>query len=47
VIRDLLAAEPEGRVVVVVTGDRELAEDSARAGARVSPAQTLLDLLGG
>jgi len=47
VIRELLAVEPEGRVVVVVTGDRELAEDAARAGARVSAAQTLLDLLGG
>jgi predicted RNA-binding protein with PIN domain len=47
VIRDLLAAEPAGRIVVVVTDDRELAEDCARSGARVSPAQALLDLLGG
>ena len=35
VIRDLVAAEPSGRVVVVVTEDRELADDVRRAGARV------------
>ncbi|MDX6374651.1 MAG: hypothetical protein QOD98_3639, partial [Nocardioidaceae bacterium] len=35
VIRDLVAAEPGGRVVVVVTEDRELADDVRRAGARV------------
>ena len=35
VIRDLVAAEPDGRVVVVVTEDRELADDVRRAGARV------------
>jgi hypothetical protein len=35
VIRELVAAEPEGRVVVVVTEDRELAGDVRRAGARV------------
>ena len=35
VIRDLVAAEPAGRVVVVVTEDRELADDVRRAGARV------------
>ena len=35
VIRDLVAAEPPGRVVVVVTEDRELATDVRRAGARV------------
>src|SRR3954447_1482611 len=35
VIRQLVAAEPEGRVVVVVTEDRELAGDVRRAGARV------------
>jgi predicted RNA-binding protein with PIN domain len=39
VIRQLVAAEPAGRVVVVVTEDRELAGDVRRAGARVvSPA---------
>jgi predicted RNA-binding protein with PIN domain len=35
VIRELVAAEPSGRVVVVVTEDRELADDVRRAGARV------------
>ncbi len=35
VIRDLVAAEPTGRVVVVVTEDRALADDVRRAGARV------------
>src|SRR3954451_13318901 len=35
VIRQLVVAEPEGRVVVVVTEDRELAGDVRRAGARV------------
>jgi predicted RNA-binding protein with PIN domain len=35
VIRQLVAAEPTGRVVVVVTEDRELADDVRRAGARV------------
>ena len=35
VIRELVAAEPWGRVVVVVTADRELAGDVQRAGARV------------
>jgi len=35
VIRELVAAEPPGRVVVVVTDDRALAADVRRAGARV------------
>jgi predicted RNA-binding protein with PIN domain len=35
VIRELVAVEPAGRVVVVVTEDRELADDVRRAGARV------------
>ncbi len=35
VIRELVAAEPTGRVVVVVTEDRELADDIRRDGARV------------
>ncbi|HEX5089722.1 MAG TPA: NYN domain-containing protein [Nocardioides sp.] len=39
VIRQLVAAEPAGRVVVVVTEDREIVADVRRAGARVvSPA---------
>ena len=33
VIRDLVAAEPEGRVVVVVTSDQEVARDASAAGA--------------
>jgi hypothetical protein len=35
VIRDLVAAEPGGRVVVVVTEDRALGDDLRRTGARV------------
>lgn len=35
VIRQLVAVEPAGRVVVVVTEDRELADDVRRAGGRV------------
>lgn len=45
VIRELVAAEPVGRVVIVVTDDRALATDVARAGARVVPAEALLALL--
>jgi hypothetical protein len=35
VIRELVAAEPAGRVIVVVTADRELGDDVRRAGARI------------
>src|SRR3954451_19290018 len=35
VLRDLVEAEPTGRVIVVVTEDRELGEDLRRSGARV------------
>jgi predicted RNA-binding protein with PIN domain len=45
VIRDLVAAEPEGRVVVVATSDQALARDVARAGARTVPAAALVGLL--
>lgn len=45
VIRDLVAAEPEGRVVVVVTADQEVARDVGRDGARVVAPEALLDLL--
>lgn len=45
VLRDLVAAEPEGRVVVVVTADQEVARDVTKDGARVVPPQALLDLL--
>ena len=46
VLRDLVAAEPAGRVVVVVTGDRAVAEDVARGGARVIASEALVELLG-
>lgn len=45
VIRDLLAAEPGGRAVVVVTSDREVADDVRRAGFRCVGAPALLGLL--
>lgn len=46
VIRQLVAAEPRGRVVVVVTGDQALARDVVLGGARAVPASTLMGLLG-
>ncbi|MDI6908953.1 NYN domain-containing protein [Nocardioides sp.] len=46
VLRDLVAAEPAGRVVVVVTGDRAVAVDVARGGARVIASEALVELLG-
>ncbi len=45
VIRDLVGAEPEGRVVAVVTDDRALEQDLTRLGARVFRASALLDRL--
>jgi predicted RNA-binding protein with PIN domain len=45
VIRDLVAAEPQGRVVVVVSSDRALANDVAGDGARVASSEALLGLL--
>lgn len=45
VIRDLVAAEPEGRPVVVVTSDAALARDVARGSARVVAAAALVGLL--
>jgi hypothetical protein len=42
VIRDLVAAEPAGRVLVVVTDDRALGADVRRAGARVAGARALV-----
>lgn len=41
-IRRLVAAEPRGRVVVVVTSDRQVADDVEAAGARVVPSATLV-----
>jgi len=45
VIRDLVTAEPVGRVVLVVTSDGALGADVARAGARVVPSGVLHALL--
>ncbi|MQW76527.1 RNA-binding protein [Nocardioides sp. dk4132] len=45
VIRDLVTAEPVGRVVLVVTSDGALGADVARAGARVVPSDVLRALL--
>lgn len=45
VIRQLVAAEPRGRVVVVVSGDQAVARDVVRSGARAVPASTLIDLI--
>ncbi|MDP9443535.1 MAG: NYN domain-containing protein [Actinomycetota bacterium] len=47
VIRDLVAAEPPGRPVVVVSSDREVAEAVARAGARAVQALALVRMLTG
>jgi len=47
VIRQLAAAEPAGRVVVVVSSDREVADGVRRTGARVAASAVLLDVLGG
>jgi len=45
VIRDLVAVEPTGRVVLVVTADREIAVDVTRDGARVVDPDALLHLI--
>lgn len=45
VLRDLVAAEPAGRVVVVVTADQAVAKDVIAGGARVVGPDVLLDLL--
>jgi predicted RNA-binding protein with PIN domain len=45
VIRDLVSAEPEGRVVVVVTSDQAVARDVVRAGARSVAAEALVALI--
>ena len=47
VIRQLVAAEPHGRTVVVVSGDQEVARDVAREGARALPASALIGLVSG
>ena len=45
VIRELVAVEPQGRPVVVVSSDGEVARDVSRAGARVAAALALTRLL--
>lgn len=45
VIRQLVAAEPRGRVVVVVSDDQAVARDVVRSGARSVPASALLGVL--
>jgi len=42
VIRDLVRAEPAGRVVIVVSSDRQLVESVGREGARTAPSAALL-----
>ena len=45
-IRRLVAAEPEGRPLVVVTSDQEVVTDVRRAGAWTVPSAVLLARLG-
>lgn len=45
VIQQLVAAEPTGRVVVVVSSDREVVRDATRAGARTAPSESLVEIL--
>jgi hypothetical protein len=45
VVRDLVAQEPAGRVVVVVSSDKEVVDGVRRSGARTAPAEVLLALL--
>ena len=45
VIADLVAAEPAGRVVVVVSSDQEVARHAERSGARSLAAEALVGLL--
>ncbi len=45
VLRALVAAEPPGRTVVVVTDDQEVVRDARAAGARVAAAGALVELL--
>ena len=45
VLRELVRAEPPGRPMVVVSSDREVADDVRRAGARATPSRALLALL--
>lgn len=44
-LRQLVAAEPVGRVLVVATSDREVVDDVERAGAWAVPSRTLVERL--
>ena len=46
VLRELVRAEPPGRPLVVVSSDRQVADDVRRDGARPVPSTALLALLG-
>jgi hypothetical protein len=46
VIRDLVAAEPRGRPVVVVSSDAEVVRDVSQEGARAVASSALTRLLG-
>ncbi|HEX4249604.1 MAG TPA: NYN domain-containing protein [Pseudonocardia sp.] len=46
VIRELVAAEPAGRPLLVATSDRAVADSVRRRGAHPLPSRVLLDLLG-
>jgi predicted RNA-binding protein with PIN domain len=45
-IRRLVAAEPPGRAVIVVTSDQQIVSDVSRAGAWTAPSAVLLALVG-
>jgi hypothetical protein len=46
VIRDLVRAEPRGRVLIVVSSDREVADRAGADGAKTAAASVLLALVG-
>ena len=47
VIRDLVRAEPQGRVGLVVSSDREVVDRAMADGARTAPTAVLLAVIGG
>ena len=46
VIRDLVRAEPAGRVLIVVSSDRQIVEAVSRDGARTAGSTVLLAAAG-
>lgn len=46
VIRRMVAAEPQGRVLVVISSDREVGDGARRSGSRVASSAVLLGLMG-